>query len=482
MTVRLSAAVRHGASSPLGRVLRDAGVLVLTTDVELRCTWAVGGAHGYPTAAALVGRTAREAFGDDPDHLCVAPFERALDGEHVHRRTVSDGHQLDQWTGPLHGPDRAVAGVVAVVVDATEAARAVQRAEQRADAAEEKFRRLLDNSPAVIDVRDGDDRIAEANPAFLRTFGVRRADVLGHRPGLDAPGADDSDIADLLDTGQRVRETGTSRVWQGRLPHPQGHLVDLLGHVFPLPAADGGRGVGEVFVDVTALERARRELADAEQRFRTLFHVIETGVLLLGPDARVLDANPAALRLTGRTLQQVRGEPAGAALAPVDAARHEQLWDELAAGRRNRYDLTVVVCGANGRQRPARFTATLVRAREGAAAIGLGLLAPLAPEAETVTLAARSTPSAGEAAVLERLAAGASLQQIASELGMSRRGVDYRITRLRHKLRADGPGGAPANSAALIARAYALGILHPAVWPPRVAELHPPDERGDAHG
>jgi DNA-binding NarL/FixJ family response regulator len=88
-------------------------------------------------------------------------------------------------------------------------------------------------------------------------------------------------------------------------------------------------------------------------------------------------------------------------------------------------------------------------------------------------------PSAGEAAVLERLAAGASLQQIATDLGMSRRGVDYRITRLRHKLRADGPGGAPTNSAALIARAYALGILHPAVWPPRVAELQQPDEPGD---
>jgi PAS domain S-box-containing protein len=482
MTVRLPAAVRHGASSSLDRVLRDAGVLVLTTDADLRFTWAVGGARGYPAATALVGRTARETFGDDPDHPCVAPFDRALTGEHVHQRAAADGHQLDQWTGPLHGPDQAVAGVVAVVVEATEAARALRRAEQRADAAEEKFRRLLENSPAVIDVRDGDDRIAEANPAFLRTFGVRRADVLGYRPDLDVPGADGSDIADLLDTGRRVRETGTSRVWQGRLPHPQGHLVDLLGHVFPLPAADGGRGVGEVFVDVTALERARRELADAEQRFRALFHVTETGVLLLDPDARVLDANPAALRLTGRTLQQVRGGPAGFALAPADAARHEQLWEELTAGRRNRYDLTVAVCGANGRQRPARFTATLVRTREGAAAIGLGLLAPLAPEAGTVTVAARSMPSAGEAAVLERLAAGASLQQIASELGMSRRGVDYRITRLRHKLRADGPAGAPATSAALIARAYALGILHPAVWPPRVAELQPPDERGDGQG
>ncbi|WP_214407648.1 PAS domain S-box protein [Pseudonocardia lacus] len=361
-------------------------------------------------------------------------------------------------------------------------AAALARAERRAEVAEEKFRRLVDNSPAVIDVRDADDRITQANPAFLRTFGVRLADVVGYRPDADLPGADGSDIVDLLDTGRRVRESGTARVWHGRIPHPDGHLVDLHGHVFPLPTEDGGDGVGEVFVDVTALERARRELADSEQRFRALFNVAEIGVLLLAPDARVVDANPTALRLTGRTPQQVRGQPIGIALTAADVERHAPLWAELVTGRRNRYDLTVTVRGAGGRQRPARLTVTLVRTREGAPALGLGLLAPLAADTETVTVPARSMPSAGEAAVLERLAAGASLQQIASDLGMSRRGVDYRITRLRHKLRADGPGGAPANSAALIARAYALGILHPAVWPPRVAELQQPDEQSDGAG
>jgi PAS domain S-box-containing protein len=359
---------------------------------------------------------------------------------------------------------------------------AAERAGGRAEVAEEKFRRLVDNSPAVIDVRDAEDRITQANPAFLRTFGVRLADVLGYRPVADMPGADTSDVANLIDTGRKVRESGAPRVWQGRLPHPDGHLVDLLGHVFPMPTADGGRGVGEVFVDVTALERARRELADSEQRFRALFNAAEIGVLLLAPDARVLDANPAALRLTARTPQQVRGQPLGIALTAADVERHVPLWAELLAGRRNRYDLTVTVRSAGGRQRAARLTVTLVRAREGTAAVGLGLVVPLTPETETVTVPARCMPSAGEAAVLERLAAGASLQQIASDLGMSRRGVDYRITRLRHKLRADGPGGAPTNSAALIARAYALGILHPAVWPPRVAELQHPDDRSDGPG
>jgi PAS domain S-box-containing protein len=472
------------AADDLARLLAHTPVLVLTTDLDLRYTWAAGGLPERPgMEGPLVGRTAWEVAGtSDRGHPWIAPLLCALAGDRAHQRTEHRGTHLDQWVGPLYDHHGRTVGTVAVVVDVTEAARA--RAGERA--AEEKFRLLVDNSPALVDVRDGDDRIVHANPAFLRTFGVRLPDVIGWRPDPELPGAEASDIADLIETGRRVRESGRARVWQGRVPHPDGQPRDLLGHVFPLPTADGasadgptGAGLGEVFVDITAHERARRELAESEQRFRALFTGAEIGVLTIALDGTVLDANPAALRLTGRPLHEVRGQTADIALSPADVERNDPLWAELVSGRRGRYDLTVTVRSSDGRQRPARLTVTLVRSTRGVPAMALGLAVPLAPENETVAVPARSVPSAGEAAVLERLAAGASLQQIASDLGMSRRGVDYRITRLRHKLRADGPGGAPTNSAALIARAYALGILHPAVWPPRVADLQQPEDAGD---
>lgn len=466
-----------GDAADLARLLAHTPVLVLTTDAELRYTWAAGAVAGFPDAGdELVGRTAWEVAGAaDAGHPWIAALLRALTGQPVHHRTQHRGVHLDQWVGPLRDAAGTTVGTVAVVVDATETERAAAGERD----ARERFRRLVDNSPALIDVRDGEDRIVQANPAFLRTFGLRLPQVIGYRPDADSPGAGTSDVGDLLEAGRRVRETGRPRVWQGRIPHPDGHLMDLLGHVFPLPAEDGSAGVGEVFVDVTAHERARRELAESEQRFRALFTGAEIGVLMIALDGTVLDANPAALRLTGRALQEIRGRSLAIALTAADVERHAPLWAELVAGRRSRYDLTVTLRSSDGRQHPARFTATLVRTAGGVPAMGLGLAVPLAPETGTVAVPARSVPSTGEAAVLERLAAGASLQQIATDLGMSRRGVDYRITRLRHKLRADGPGGAPTNSAALIARAYALGILHPAVWPPRVVEFRPPDETAD---
>lgn len=459
-------------------LLDRAPVLVLATDAELRYTWAAGAVTSWPVAdRTVVGRTAWEvAETADATHPWIAALRQAMCGEQAHARVECDGAQLDCWIGPLRDRERRPIGTIAVLLDVTDA----ERAQFRQRVAEERFRRLAEHSPALIVIRDAEDRVVHVNPAFQHTFGIRLSELIGWRPAerpdlAEVPG---SDFGDLVEAGNQVRSgERASQVWQGRVPHRDGHLVELLGHVYALPAEDGTVGIGEVFLDITAHERALRELADAEQRFQAFFNAAEIGVLVLDLQATVLDANPAALRLTGRGLHEVRGRSLDIALAPADLQRHGERWAELVAGRRGRYDLTVALRSNDGRQRPARLTVTLVRGRDDAPSTVLCLAVPLAPDTETVSLPVRSLPSPGEAAVLERLAAGASLQQIATDLGMSRRGVDYRITRLRHKLRADGPGGAPATSAALIARAYALGILHPAVWPPRVADRQQADER-----
>ena len=68
----------------------------------------------------------------------------------------------------------------------------------------------------------------------------------------------------------------------------------------------------------------------------------------------------------------------------------------------------------------------------------------------------RERPTPAEIAVLTGLASGLTLQQVAVRLGLTRRGVDYRLARLRQKL--EGPGGVPATTAGVVARGYALGL------------------------
>ena len=67
-----------------------------------------------------------------------------------------------------------------------------------------------------------------------------------------------------------------------------------------------------------------------------------------------------------------------------------------------------------------------------------------------------------DAKILEGVAAGASTVQLATRMYMSRQGVEYHVGTMLRKLRV-------SNRAALVSRAYSMGLLVPGSWPPRVA-------------
>lgn len=196
-----------------------------------------------------------------------------------------------------------------------------------------------------------------------------------------------------------------------------------------------------------------------------MFAEVPTAVVVLDLEARVVDANPAAERATGHPSTVLVGRYVGTVTTPHVAEAHRPHWRELVAGRRERYDLPGTLLHADGTLLPIRLTVALIRDGNDRPA---GAVAFVHPPDRRPGMPKARRPSDAEAAVLSRLAAGRSIQQIADDLRLTRRGVDYRIAQLRRKLRADGPDGAPATSAALVARAYTLGILTSAVWPPRI--------------
>ncbi len=66
-------------------------------------------------------------------------------------------------------------------------------------------------------------------------------------------------------------------------------------------------GVVLVFSDVTERYRIEQALRDNEERLRSLLDNLAAGVIVHGPDGRVLDANPVACRVTGLSLEALRG-------------------------------------------------------------------------------------------------------------------------------------------------------------------------------
>ncbi|HEX3782528.1 MAG TPA: LuxR C-terminal-related transcriptional regulator [Pseudonocardiaceae bacterium] len=66
-----------------------------------------------------------------------------------------------------------------------------------------------------------------------------------------------------------------------------------------------------------------------------------------------------------------------------------------------------------------------------------------------------------DARILEGVAAGASTVQLAARLYLSRQGIEYHVASMLRKLRV-------SNRAALVSRAYSMGLLAANSWPPRV--------------
>ena len=76
----------------------------------------------------------------------------------------------------------------------------------------------------------------------------------------------------------------------------------------PIRAAGGEiTGVVLVFSDVTERYRVQQALRANEERLRSLLNNLQAGVVVHGPDSRVLDANPAACSMVGLTLLQMQG-------------------------------------------------------------------------------------------------------------------------------------------------------------------------------
>ncbi|WP_435056523.1 LuxR C-terminal-related transcriptional regulator [Streptomyces noursei] len=139
-------------------------------------------------------------------------------------------------------------------------------------------------------------------------------------------------------------------------------------------------------------------------------------------------------------------------------------FERLLEGRRDRFATPVVALRPTGDVFNGSLTAAAVRGygpdpsavlvvmRSGQGSADDGVVAPK-----------RKLLSEIDARILEGIAAGLSTIPLASRLYLSQHGVEYHVTGLLRKLKAP-------NRAALVSRAYAMGVLTVGTWPPRVVD------------
>jgi diguanylate cyclase (GGDEF)-like protein/PAS domain S-box-containing protein len=104
---------------------------------------------------------------------------------------------------------------------------------------------------------------------------------------------------------------------------------------------------------------------EAVSRFRALFEGASIGIMVLGPDGRATEANPAIAQMLGRSRAALAATGFREYTHPDDVERSAALFDELMSGRRESHQAELRYCHSDGEVLWAQHTAAVERDADG---------------------------------------------------------------------------------------------------------------------
>lgn len=167
----------------------------------------------------------------------------------------------------------------------------------------EKDQKLLDSIPALIFVKDMENRFIWLNKTFEEITGLEATNVLNKKISEII---DDNDLAEeYWKDDQEIITTGIPK--RNIIEHlitdkSKWFMTDKI----PLKSGDGDlRGILGFSVEITERKYAEESLMRSEQRFRLFFETSPDSIILCALDCTFQSVNPAFEHLTGYTQDEI---------------------------------------------------------------------------------------------------------------------------------------------------------------------------------
>ena len=236
--------------------------------------------------------------------------------------------------------------------------RKVRERTHHLEASEQKLAAILDSVGALIYIKGRDHRYQYANHHYRELLG---------RPADEVVGQDDTAFFDAA-TAARIRENDRRVLERGERLEIEEVTTELAHGVtraylsvkIPLRLPDGSvHALCGISTDIT-------ERSKAEESLRLAASVFESfeGMVVTGPDQRILKANQSYARLTGYTVEELVGQTP----ALLHSGRHDaQFYENLRNALRSTgaWQGEVWNRRKNGEVYPAWITVTAVRSAQG---------------------------------------------------------------------------------------------------------------------
>ena len=203
--------------------------------------------------------------------------------------------------------------------------RKVLRSEKRAHESSIRLNAVVNHVAEGIMTISADGSIETFNPVAEKTFGYKKAEVVGKKFDILLPDslANKSHMAISTNTSNKVMEIS-------------GRKKD--GTVFPMEYAvsemeiDGKHSYVGIMRDITERKAAEEKLQESEYRFRLAFDSAATGMSLVSLDGRWLKVNPILSRITGYTENELLSMRFQDITHPDDLELTMQKRDQLLSG------------------------------------------------------------------------------------------------------------------------------------------------------
>ncbi|MBI2825481.1 MAG: PAS domain S-box protein [Planctomycetia bacterium] len=250
-----------------------APVGIFQTDAQGRCLFV------NDTWCNLVGARLEDALGDGWQRFVHPDDRRRIvaewrDATTERRNQVSEFRVRakdggDRWVvasaSIMLDPTGAVSGYVGTVVDMTER----KAIEDSIRASELRLQAIMDNTSAVIYLKDAQGRYLMVNRRYEELFHVTQQQIIGR---TDADLFPDDIVAKLQANDRQVRDTGQAFEFEEVVPHTDG-LHTYVSVKFPIIDRAGVcNAVGGVSTDISDRKRAAVALEEEQEMLR---HIIE---------------------------------------------------------------------------------------------------------------------------------------------------------------------------------------------------------------
>jgi len=223
--------------------------------------------HSVPAHVAL-GRTSYEVFGQETgESLAGAERDVIATGKTQTFEAdvvMPDGRRRIRLITKFPVRDRTgvVTRIGTVGLDITER----KMMEEALRESEEKFRALMDNSPATVNLKDADGRFLMVSRQFERHHGVRQSDAVG-KTARQVFGDEPATAIEAADAA--VLATGETTTFEVEFVLENGHRCTHLATKFPVRDSRGViTRLGTIGMDITERKRMEREILESEERFR----------------------------------------------------------------------------------------------------------------------------------------------------------------------------------------------------------------------